>query len=166
MKLEEHIEPSSRVLNHIKQLLRLIYKERAASILMKLKTLMDVYKHDSLISAKRRKYEHADLLCEKDAILMTYADTIHQEGEKPLVTLRRFLREHVGDAFTGIHILPFFPSSSDGGYAVVDYKEVDPELGTWEDVKKLASDYRLMVDLVLNHVSSRSEWFQGFLSSI
>ncbi len=161
--LKEQIEPLNRVLNQIKQLLQLIYEEDSGLILMKLKSLMDVYRDDRSISEKRRKYEHLDLLSEEDAILMTYADTIFREGEKPLVTLRRFLNEKVGDAFTIIHILPFFPSSSDGGYAVIDYKEVDPELGDWKDVKDLASDYRLMVDLVLNHVSSRSEWFRGFL---
>ena len=163
-RLVEQIEPLSHVLRHIKQILRVIYsKEHSESIFAELKNLMDDYKDDSLISAKRRNYEHLDLLSEKDAILVTYADTIYQEVEKPLVTLRRFLKGHVKDAFTGVHILPFFPSSSDGGYAVIDYKEVDPELGSWEDVKGIASDYRLMVDLVLNHVSSKSEWFLGFV---
>ena len=162
--LEELIEPLNRVLRHIKQILQLIYsKEEAERILLKLKKVMDFYRQDRIISQKRREYEHRDLLSEKDAILITYANTIYQEEEKPLVTLRRFLNHYVKDAVTGIHLLPFFPSSSDGGYAVVDYKKVDPELGTWEDVKELARDYRLTVDLVLNHVSSKSEWFQGFL---
>jgi glycosidase len=162
--LEEHIEPLSHVLRHIKQILRLIYsKEASEKLLARLKNLMDAYREDGLISAKRKEYEQRDLLNEKDAILITYANTIYREEEKPLATLRRFLKEHVSDAVTGIHLLPFFPSSSDAGYAVIDYKEVDPELGTWEDVKELARDYRLMVDLVLNHVSSRSKWFQGFL---
>jgi glycosidase len=162
--LEEHVEPLSHILRHIKQILRLIYsEEHSATILAKLKNLMDVYRQDRLISAKRRDYEHRDLLSEKDAILMTYADTIYREEEKPLTTLRRFLKDHVREAVMGVHLLPFFPSSSDAGYAVIDYKEVDPELGTWEDVRELAKDYRLMVDLVLNHVSSRSKWFLGFL---
>ncbi len=161
--LEEHIEPLNRVLNHIKRLLRLIYGEDSSGFLMRLKDLMDLYKDNRLISAKRRKYRDLELLSEKDAILITYADAIQREGEKPLVTLRRFLKEHVGDAFTGLHVLPFFPSSSDGGYSVIDYKKVDPELGCWEDVRELAGDYRLMVDLVLNHVSSSSEWFRGFV---
>lgn len=162
--LEELIEPLNRVLRHIKQILQLIYsKEEAERILLKLKKVMDFYRQDRIISQKRREYEHRDLLSEKDAILITYANTIYHEEEKPLVTLRRFLNHYVKDAVTGIHLLPFFPSSSDGGYAVVDYKKVDPELGTWEDVKELARDYRLTVDLVLNHVSSKSEWFQGFL---
>ena len=162
--LEEHIEPSSRVLRHIKRILQLIYsREEAERILVKLKRLMDFYRQDRIISRKRREYEHRDLLSEKDAILITYANTIYEEEEKPLITLRRFLNHYVKDAVTGVHLLPFFPSSSDAGYAVIDYKKVDPELGTWEDVKQLAGDYRLTVDLVLNHVSSKSEWFQGFL---
>jgi glycosidase len=163
--LEEHIEPLSHVLRHIKQILRLIYsKELSDRILSELKKLMDFYRQDSLISLKRTEYEHRDLLSEKDAILITYANTICREEEKPLVTLHRFLDHYIRDAVTGIHLLPFFPSSSDAGYAVIDYKEVDPALGTWEDVKELAQDYRLTLDLVLNHVSSKSKWFQGFLN--
>ena len=156
--LEELIEPLNRVLRHIKQILQLIYsKEEAERILLKLKKVMDFYRQDRIISQKRREYEHRDLLSEKDAILITYANTIYEEEEKPLITLRRFLNHYVKDAVTGVHLLPFFPSSSDAGYAVIDYKKVDPELGTWEDVKQLAGDYRLTVDLVLNHVSSKSE---------
>ena len=64
---------------------------------------------------------------------------------------------------TGVHILPFFPSSSDGGYSIIDYKTVDPRLGDWDDIRPIASDYRLAVDIVMNHISTRSAWFQGFL---
>jgi len=62
-----------------------------------------------------------------------------------------------------VHLLPFFPSSSDGGFAIINYKEVDAHFGTWHHIRKIAKDYHLMVDLVLNHVSSRSKWFQRFL---
>jgi len=103
---------------------------------------------------------------QRDSILITYGDMIRSFREKPLVTLRRFLRKRLRGAFNTVHILPFFPYSSDDGFAVVDYREVNPELGTWEDVKAIAKDFHLMVDLVLNHVSSRGAWFQDYLNGI
>jgi glycosidase len=146
------------------QSLHIIYsQDEAALIFANLKNLMDLYRRDELIAQKRRKRAHQPLLSEKDAFLITYADTIYRDEEKPLRTLRRFLKTHVKDAVTGVHILSFFPSSSDAGYAVIDYKRVDPRLGSWADIRSIAKDYRLMVDLILNHVSSQSEWFKGFL---
>ena len=62
----------------------------------------------------------------------------------------------------GVHVLPFFPYSSDDGFAIIDYLQVNPTLGDWEDIKRIASRFNLMVDLVVNHVSSQHEWFQQF----
>ncbi|WP_337869519.1 sugar phosphorylase [Meiothermus sp.] len=100
---------------------------------------------------------------EQDAILITYGDQITQAGEAPLQTLHRFLRQHLQGAFSGVHILPFYPYTSDDGFSVVDFKQVKPEWGTWEDVRAIAADFRLMADLVCNHVSASSPWFQAFL---
>ena len=155
---------SVKILKHIKNILTVIYsREKANEVFRDLKNLIDVHGRSDTIRKKRKKYNDRVLLNEKDAVLITYPDTIYQEGEKPLVTLLRFLKNHVKDAVTGVHLLPFFPSSSDGGYAVIDYKEVDPRFGTWKDIREIASAYRLMIDLVMNHVSSESGWFQGFL---
>ncbi len=128
-----------------------------------LKQVMEQYARDETILKKRQKYSDQVVLDERDAFLITYADTIYNERERPLRTLSRFLDRYVKDAVTGVHLLPFFPSSSDGGYAVIDHKEVAPRLGTWEDIKRLSDRYRLMVDFVINHVSSRCEWFKRFL---
>jgi glycosidase len=155
---------SASLLKRTKDLLNLIYSKEACDVVFpELKNLMDLYRRNEVILEKRTKYNDRVHLDEKDAILITYGDTIYKQGEKPLRTLYRFLRKHVGNAVPGVHILPFFPSSSDAGYAVIDYKGVDPALGTWEEVRKISREYRLMVDLVLNHVSSGSEWFLGFL---
>jgi len=152
------------VLKSIRQILKIIYSgEVSERVHPKLKELMDRYAGDEMIRAKRAKFRDRPLLTEKDAFLITYPDSIHLPGENPLRTLRRFLDKHVKDAVSGLHILPFFPSSSDAGYAVIDYKKVEPSMGTWEDIKALSRKYRLMVDLVLNHVSSRSPWFKAFL---
>jgi glycosidase len=101
---------------------------------------------------------------EGTAVLITYADAIRSEGEAPLATLRRVLKNEVGNAITDIHLLPMFPSTSDDGFAVVDHRKIDPSLGDWPDVAALSGDYRLMFDFVANHVSSSCPWFTDWLA--
>jgi len=105
-----------------------------------------------------------ELFSEQEAILITYGDTLKQSGEAPLVTLRRFAEEKLSEVFSGIHVLPFFPYSSDDGFSVTDYLSVNPDLGTWNDVEELARSFRLMIDFVLNHISAHSEWFRRYLA--
>jgi len=102
-------------------------------------------------------------LSEADAILITYGDQISEAGRAPLQTLAEFLETHLHDALSGVHILPFFPYSSDDGFSVIDYAAVDANLGSWEDVAQVGRSFRLMFDAVVNHVSARSDWFQAFL---
>lgn len=101
-------------------------------------------------------------LTDKDAILITYGDSIVGNG-KPLWLLHRFLKKYVGKSISTVHILPFFPYSSDDGFSIIDYKKVNPRLGGWADIRKIGKDYRLMADLVMNHISVKSKWFKGFL---
>jgi glycosidase len=105
-------------------------------------------------------------LTEQDAILITYGDQIKQAEKRPLESLADFLKSHIKDAVSGIHVLPFFPYSSDDGFSVIDYRQVDPNLGTWQDLASLSQDYRLMIDGVINHISRESEWFQSFLKGL
>jgi glucosylglycerate phosphorylase len=100
---------------------------------------------------------------ERDAVLITYGDTFTRGGTSPLRALRDFATRHLEGRLSTIHLLPFFPYSSDYGFSVVDYERVDPRLGGWDDVAELGSRFKLMFDLVLNHVSVHSEWFRGFL---
>lgn len=102
-------------------------------------------------------------LSERDALLIAYSDHVQQPGQPPLATLGAFARSYLRDLISGIHILPFYPYTSDDGFSVVDYRAVDPALGEWAHVQALGQDFRLMFDLVLNHVSASSAWFQGFL---
>ncbi|MBU2706690.1 sugar phosphorylase [Zooshikella marina] len=104
------------------------------------------------------------LWTEQDAFLITYGDSILHEGERPLVMLQKFLSEYCCDLFTTIHILPFFPFSSDDGFSVIDYREVNPEFGTWDDVRAINNDFDLMIDLVINHASRESVWFMDFVN--
>ncbi len=100
---------------------------------------------------------------ERDTILITYGDMVQHDGQPPLQTLGAFLQKYLRDVVSTIHILPFYPYSSDDGFAVIDYRAVNPSLGTWDDVVRLRDDFRLMFDAVINHISSQSVAFQGFL---
>ena len=103
-------------------------------------------------------------LTSQDAILITYGDAFHTEGSSPLDCLHRFAREQLGDSLSAVHLLPCFPYTSDDGFSVCDYYQIDPALGDWEDIERLGADYELMFDAVVNHISQASTWFQGFLS--
>ncbi len=101
---------------------------------------------------------------ESDVVLITYADQFHQCNENNLTTLRGFYQRWLGDVFSHIHLLPFYPWSSDDGFSVVDYHQVAPSSGSWQDISQLNQITKLMFDFVCNHISSQSEWFQGYLS--
>ena len=99
---------------------------------------------------------------EKDCWVITYGDSIVQKGIAPLKTLHHFASEQLKGTINGIHILPFFPYSSDDGFSVINYSQVNENLGNWTDIKTIASDFNLMADLVINHCSSRSMWFENY----
>lgn len=106
---------------------------------------------------------HANHWNQEDAILITYGDSIEQAGEKPLVTLHDFLHRYCQDSLNSVHILPFFPYSSDDGFSVIDYSSVNESLGDWQHINAISEDYRLMADIVINHCSARSAWFENFI---
>lgn len=99
---------------------------------------------------------------ESDAILITYGDLILADDASPLRTLARVARDHFQGLVTILHILPFFPWSSDRGFSVRSYWLVDPALGDWDDIAALNDHFRLMFDAVFNHASRGSRWFQEF----
>jgi sucrose phosphorylase len=101
---------------------------------------------------------------EKDIILITYGDLLLGEGDSPLTTLHNLINAYNPGSLNTIHILPFFPYSSDRGFSIKDFSSVDPRLGTWEDIRKMSSQYQLMFDGVLNHASSESKMFKEFLN--
>ncbi len=104
------------------------------------------------------------LFSEADAVLITYGDTLVSEVASPLRTLNRFAGDYLNGLFSGIHILPFFPYSSDDGFSVTDFFSVRSDLGSWGDIQAIGQKFDLMVDLVANHVSAGSRWFKAFLS--
>lgn len=107
---------------------------------------------------------NAVFLNEKDILLITYADSLHQPGFAPLKSLSQFAEHRLGDLVSIIHLLPFFPYSSDDGFSVIDYREVNPACGSWDHIEHLRKRFDLCFDLVLNHVSAGSHYFRGYLA--
>jgi sucrose phosphorylase len=105
---------------------------------------------------------HKNLWDESDVLAITYGDSIRKADEKPLKTLHQFLTQELDKTLSTVHILPFYPFSSDDGFAVINYVEVNHGLGNWQDIENIAADFDLMADLVINHCSSRSLWFENF----
>ncbi len=143
-----------------------LYGERSArESLAELKRIMRVhyaFKSPQLIEIER-KLSPEERFSERDVILITYPDQmVGDDDEPPLRTLHHICRRHLHGVFNTIHLLPFFPYSSDRGFAVIDFENVNPTLGTWDDIAELKSDFQLMFDAVLNHVSSQHPWFREF----
>ncbi len=131
--------------------------ETAVQILPRLQELLANYRGQKLRTAREGYFD------ERDAILISYGDMVQAPGERPLATLYRFLKGHVGGLIRGLHLLPFYPYSSDDGFSVIDYDQVDPALGDWTDIEAFGQTFRLMFDAVINHISQHSAWFQAYL---
>src|SRR5215207_1627807 len=110
------------------------------------------------------EFDERDRFTEEDVVAITYGDLIDSPNTHPLKALSIIFENLFRGVFSTVHILPFFPYSSDRGFSVIDYEQVDPKLGRWEDIERLGDGYRLMFDGVINHVSSKSEWFREFLN--
>ncbi len=104
-------------------------------------------------------------LTEKDVVLITYGDQVFRKGEAKLQTLNKLLLNKLKNEISIVHILPFFPSCSDDGFSVVDYYQVDPELGEWKDIEAISDNFKLLFDAVINHSSQNCEWFRKFLNN-
>ena len=149
-----------------KRLLFLYNKEKADKAITELERIIRVYfahKPKELVE-REKKFIPENRFTEKDIILITYGDLIRKEGLPPLETLGKFCDSYLEGEINTLHILPFFPYSSDKGFSVIDFTTVDPHLGTWDDIEVLEKKYALMFDGVFNHVSSRSRWFREFLN--
>lgn len=118
---------------------------------------------DLIFKYKQRIDSQVYHLSEKDVILISYGDQVHRDHEPSLQTLCEFMDQHLQGVINSIHILPFYPSSSDSGFSVVNYSAVDPRMGSWREIDSISSKYRLMVDGVINHASQFSDWFKAYL---
>ena len=119
---------------------------------------------DDHLQSKNSSSQSNNWVSENDVFLITYGDSLKSQKCNPLMTLNNFLNEHADGVIEYVHILPFYPYSSDDGFSVIDYFKVNEELGDWNDVKRMSNNFKLMFDAVINHISAKSDWFQGYLN--
>jgi glycosidase len=140
--------------------LRILYGSRAEECLSGIMRVCSQYED-------LRNTRQSGAWNERDTVLITYADQVRTDNEHPLAALRAFLHKmEMHRIFRVIHLLPFYPATSDDGFSVVDYRQVDPDFGTWGDIAELREQFELMFDLVLNHASCKSDWFQQYLRGV
>jgi glucosylglycerate phosphorylase len=150
------------------QRLQVLYPAEAVakSTLIEIERILKVFHAHKPIDLIRRErdFDPAERFTERDVILITYGDLLYKKNQSPLKTLGDFCDAYLSGAINTIHILPFFPSSSDRGFSIIDLEMVDPLLGSWSDIEEIEECYQLMFDGVINHVSSKSRWFKEFLA--
>lgn len=143
----------------IEEKLVFIYgEERSKKIIIEIERLLEKYRKNIYFQSRKRNF-----LNEKDIALIAYADNFKEPGEKSLVTLNKFLVEYLKEAISLVHLLPFYPYSSDDGFSVIDYRKVNPLFGDWNDIENISKNFDLIFDAVVNHISSQSLWFREYL---
>ena len=143
----------------IEEKLVFVYGEkRSKKIIMEIEKLLD--KYQKIISFQPKK---KNFLNEKDVALITYTDNFWEPGEKSLVTLNKFLVNYLKEVISLVHLLPFYPYSSDDGFSVIDYKKVNLLFGDWSNIENISKNFDLIFDAVVNHTSSKSLWFREYL---
>ncbi|MBN2440074.1 MAG: sugar phosphorylase [Spirochaetales bacterium] len=146
------------------ELLTQLYgKNQAPGILKEIHALIDLFRDNTPSGQSGNPGRYT--FTEKDIVLITYPDQVINNQDSPLSVLLTFLKTFVQDTINTIHILPFFPYSSDDGFSIIDFYEADPHYGGWQGIKDICTHYNLMCDLVLNHISAKSRWFRGFLNN-
>ena len=163
--LEIPKEAKDKIMNR----LHFLYGEKAATkYISELERILKVHYAHKTEAGKRAetKFNPDDRFTEKDIVLIAYGDMVRGKGSSPLATLSRVLNNISGlkEIINTLHILPFFPYSSDRGFSVIDFNIVDPQLGSWQDIEELGNDFQLMFDAVFNHVSAKSLPFQELLN--
>lgn len=141
------------------QLILLYGDERAPVVKSQLIAMLGQFaaQHPRLYDGQRGQVTAAD------AMLITYGDQLQADGMYPLEALQSWLAANMEQSISSVHVLPFYPYTSDDGFSVVDYNAVDPALGNWSHIEALSRQYKVMFDAVINHISAQSAWFQGFL---
>ena len=102
-------------------------------------------------------------ISEKTTLVICYGDSVYSEKKKSIKVFQTFFQKRLKSYFNTIHFLPFYPSSSDSGFAVKDHFKVENKLGSWSDIKSISRSNNVMADMVINHSSARGLWFKNFL---
>lgn len=154
-------DPARSLGQKITVLLEQIYPDLDAAVLSSM--VIDAFWPEGATRRKRARMRGNALWSQNDALLITYGNSIIDGVHKPLDLLSDFLARYMDGTLNAVHILPFFPYTSDDGFAVSDFRSVNPQLGDWADINRIADKFTLMSDLVLNHVSSQGTWFNAYL---
>lgn len=131
-------------------------EEDASALTTKCVDAMGIDGTQASIESRQSLWDSADI------VLITYADSVVSSSQSPLDTINYLLSHYLRETVSVVHILPFFPYSSDDGFSVIDYSTVNPSHGNWEQLRQIKTNFKLMADLVLNHCSTRSLWFENF----
>ena len=152
-------------LDELRLSLREIYPEHSEqeinSVWSQLLQILDPFR----VNQDTDELEIESIWDSSSVVLITYPDSIYRKDESTLKTLTEFVKNRLGGLSSVIHVLPFLPSTSDGGFAVSNHEKIDDTFGNWNDLKDLSSKHKIMADLVLNHVSSSHPWVHQFIKS-
>jgi len=102
-------------------------------------------------------------ISEKTSLVICYGDNINSNQKSSIQVFQNFFKKNLNKYFNAIHFLPFYPSSSDSGFAVKDHYKIEKRIGSWSDIKKISKSSHVMADIVINHSSARGLWFKNFL---
>ena len=103
------------------------------------------------------------IISEKTSLVICYGDNINSNQKSSIQVFQNFFKKNLNKYFNAIHFLPFYPSSSDSGFAVKDHYKIEKRIGSWSDIKKISKSSHVMADIVINHSSARGLWFKNFL---
>ena len=120
--------------------------------------IVQIIKHFNNKNPKKKKN-----ISEKTTLVICYGDSVYSEKKKSIKIFQSFFQKKLKNYFNTIHFLPFYPSSSDSGFAVKDHYKVENKLGNWSDIKNFSKSSDVMADMVINHSSARGLWFKNFL---
>ena len=121
----------------------------------------------SLINKFKENYKASKKhVSQETFLLIAYADSIKNRNEIPLKIFQKFFKQNLKNFFEILHILPFYPASSDGGFSVTNHKSVNKDFGSWKDIKTFSKEVSIMADLILNHASIKSNWFSYFSKNV
>jgi len=119
-----------------------------------------------LINKYNKNKKKEDLkINQSTSLLICYGNSVTDGNKKSLKVFNKFYKKYLKNNFDSVHFLPFYPSSSDSGFAVKDHYKIEPRLGSWKDVKIISKNCNVMADLVINHSSARGLWFSNFLKN-
>ena len=111
----------------------------------------------------RKNPQKKKTISEKTSLIISYGDSVYSDKKGSIKVFQKFFQKKLNKYFDTIHFLPFYPSSSDSGFAVKDHYKIESKLGSWSDIKNISKSNNIMADMVINHSSARGLWFKNFL---